>query len=89
MSDIMHRLRQMADAFESEHAPPNLVLHLRAAADEIERLTARVAKLEGALEEAARVADDYRHLIAKDDDHCGSVIAAAIRGMKSSPSSGS
>jgi hypothetical protein len=37
MSDIMDRLRQMADLFEAQHAPHNMVLHLRAAADEIER----------------------------------------------------
>jgi cytochrome c551/c552 len=39
------------------------------------------AAIDLVLKEAAKVADDYRHLIAKDDDHCGSVIAAAIRGM--------
>lgn len=40
MSDIMDRLRQMADLFEAQQAPHNMVLHLRAAADEIERLRA-------------------------------------------------
>jgi hypothetical protein len=40
MSSISDRLREMADLFEAQHAPHNLVLHLRAGADEIERLRA-------------------------------------------------
>ena len=40
MSDIVDRLRDFADLFEVQHAPGNLVLHMRAAADEIERLRA-------------------------------------------------
>jgi len=34
-----------------------------------------------ALEEAAKVAEDYRKTIARDHDHCGIVIAAAIRAL--------
>jgi hypothetical protein len=40
MSDIVERLRGFADVFEAQQAPHNLVLHVRAAADEIERLRA-------------------------------------------------
>lgn len=40
MSDVKDRLRQMADLFEAQQEPHNMVLHLRAAADEIERLRA-------------------------------------------------
>lgn len=40
MSDIVERLRGDADVFELAHAPHHLVLHMRAAADEIERLRA-------------------------------------------------
>lgn len=40
MSDIVERLRDTADAFELAHAPHHLVLHFRAAADEITRLRA-------------------------------------------------
>jgi hypothetical protein len=40
MSSICDRLREMADLFEAQQAPHNLVLHLRAGADEIERLRA-------------------------------------------------
>lgn len=40
MSDIVDRLRGLADLFEAQQAPHNLVLHVRAAADEIERLRA-------------------------------------------------
>lgn len=42
MSSIMDRLRQMADLFEAQHAPHNMVLHIRAAADEIARLRERL-----------------------------------------------
>ena len=38
MSDIMERLRGLADLFEAGDAPRHVVLHMRAAADEIERL---------------------------------------------------
>ena len=40
MADIVERLRGFADLFEAQHAPGNLVLHMRAGADEIERLRA-------------------------------------------------
>lgn len=55
MSDIMDRLRQMADLFEAQQAPHNMVLHLRAAADEIERLRAENKKLRNALKKIAKV----------------------------------
>lgn len=45
MSDIVDRLRGFADLFEAQHAPHNLVLHLRAGADEIERKNAEIASL--------------------------------------------
>jgi len=40
MSNLVERLRDTADAFELAHAPHHLVLYMRAAADEIERLRA-------------------------------------------------
>ena len=40
MSDIVERLRGLADLFEAGDAPRHLVLHMRAGADEIERLRA-------------------------------------------------
>jgi len=40
MSDVMERLRSLADLFEAADAPRHLVLHVRAGADEIERLRA-------------------------------------------------
>ena len=42
MSDIMERLRGLADLFEAGDAPRHVVLHMRAAADEIERLRDRL-----------------------------------------------
>ena len=40
-----------------------------------------LAAIAVALEEAARVADDYYSKMARHHDYCGSVIAAAIRAM--------
>lgn len=40
MSDIAERLRGLADLFEAGDAPRHIVLHMRAGADEIERLRA-------------------------------------------------
>ena len=45
MADIVDRLRGFADLFEAQHAPGNLVLHMRAGADEIERKKAEIASL--------------------------------------------
>ena len=45
MADIVERLRGFADLFEAQHAPGNLVLHMRAGADEIERKKAEIASL--------------------------------------------
>lgn len=45
MADIVDRLRGFADLFEAQHAPGNLVLHVRAGADEIERKNAEIASL--------------------------------------------
>ena len=45
MADIVERLRGFADLFEAQHAPGNLVLHMRAGADEIERHKAEIASL--------------------------------------------
>ena len=42
MSDIMERLRGLADLFEAGDAPRHVVLHMRAGADEIERLRDRL-----------------------------------------------
>lgn len=81
MSDIMDRLRQMADLFEAQQAPHNMVLHLRAAADEIERLRA-------ALEEAAQIAErkaaalsQYRDTHAAVQAATAEDIAAEIRAL--------
>ena len=40
MANIVDRLREMADLFEAQCVPHNEVLHLRAAANEIEQLRA-------------------------------------------------
>ena len=45
MSDIMERLRGLADLFEAGDAPRHVVLHMRAGADEIERKKAEIASL--------------------------------------------
>ena len=42
MADIVERLRGLADVFEAQQATHNLVLHMRAGADEIERLRTRL-----------------------------------------------
>ena len=42
MSDIMERLRGLADLFEAGDAPRHVVMHMRAGADEIERLRGRL-----------------------------------------------
>ena len=42
MTDIVERLRATADMFELADAPHHVVLHMRAAADEIERLRSMV-----------------------------------------------
>ena len=52
MADIVERLRELADVFEAQQAPHNLVLHLRAGADEIERKKAEIASLLNALADA-------------------------------------
>ena len=41
MSDIVERLRGLADLFEAGDAPRHVVLHMRAGADEIKRLRER------------------------------------------------
>lgn len=81
MSDIMDRLRQMADLFEARQAPHHMVRHLRAAADEIERLRA-------ALEEAAQIAErkaaalsPYRDTHAAVQAAIAEDIAAEIRAL--------
>jgi len=38
MSDVAERLRELADLFEAGDAPRHVVLHMRAGADEIQRL---------------------------------------------------
>ena len=38
MTDIAERLRELADLFEQGDAPRHVVLHMRAGADEIDRL---------------------------------------------------
>ena len=45
MSDIMERLRGLADLFEAGDAPRHVVLHMRAGADEIERLRAALERM--------------------------------------------
>jgi len=68
MSSIVDRLRQMADLFEAQHSPHNLVLYLRAAADEIERLRAggcaRDQSTTQYCAEAARLAEENKKLRA-------------------------
>jgi predicted phage gp36 major capsid-like protein len=59
MSNIAERLRELADLFEQGDAPRHVVLHMRAGADEIERLRAATDLVRAeTLEEAARVADE-------------------------------
>ena len=45
MSDIVERLRGLADLFEAGDAPRHVVLHMRAGADEIERLRAALERM--------------------------------------------
>ena len=45
MTDIVQTLRSLADEAESQQAPHNYVLHLRAGADEIERLRAALMEI--------------------------------------------
>ena len=45
MSDIMERLRGLADLFEAGDAPRHVVMHMRAGADEIERLRAALEEI--------------------------------------------
>ena len=47
MSDIVERLRGLADLFEAGDAPRHVVLHMRAGADEIERLRAALREILG------------------------------------------
>ena len=42
MSDIVHWLRKLAALVEAGHAPQHVVMHMRAGADEIERLRGRL-----------------------------------------------
>lgn len=57
MSDIAERLRGLADLFEAGDAPRHLVLHMRAGADEIERLRAGgCARDQGTTQYCAEVA---------------------------------
>ena len=62
MADTAQRLRDTAAAFELAHAPHHVVLHMRAAADEIERLRAGgCARDQGTTQycaEAARLVDE-------------------------------
>ena len=80
MSDIVERLRGLADLFEAGDAPRHVVLHMRAAADEIERLRA-------ALEEAAKVAENASFQFTQNTPRSVEVvdvrhtIAAAIRAL--------
>lgn len=69
MTDIVERLRETADLSEAQQAPHNMVLHLRAAADEITRLTAEVERLRAALEEIKHWTPHYGRVAA--------IIAAA------------
>lgn len=69
MTDIAQTLRNLADGAELQQAPHNYILHLRAGADEIERLRsgigetlleredarAEVERLRAALEQIANV----------------------------------
>ena len=91
MSDIAERLRELADLFEQGDAPRHVVLHMRAGADEIERLRAATDLVRAeTLEEAARVADGYegKGMDGGYDSHLEDAfrtrreIAAAIRALK-------
>lgn len=66
MTDIIDRLRGLADVFEAQQAPHNLVLHMRAGADEIARLRAGgCARDQGTTQycaEAARLAAENERL---------------------------
>lgn len=69
MSDIAERLRSLADLFEAGDAPRHVVLHMRAGADEIERLRAGgCARDQGTTQycaEAARLAAENERLRAR------------------------
>lgn len=45
MIDVVERLRSTAEMFELAHAPRHTVLHMQAAADEIERLRAALNEI--------------------------------------------
>ena len=92
MADIVERLRDTADAFELAHAPHHLVLHFRAAADEITRLRAGgCARDQGTTQycaEAARLAAENERLraaledviVCSDYDTAVAVARAALGG---------
>jgi len=68
MADIVERLRGLADLFEAGDAPRHLVLHMRAGADEIDRLRAGgCARDQGTTQycaEAAKLAAENERLRA-------------------------
>jgi chromosome segregation ATPase len=87
MADIVERLRGFADMFEAQHAPGNLVLHLRAGADEIERKKAEIASLLNALAdertECMRLRADLRLAVMSDGEECKALSQEVERLVKS------
>lgn len=59
MTDIVERLRLYARHFEDLHAPQNVTIGMREAADEIERLRAALKDARVSLEGWADYASDY------------------------------
>ena len=83
MSDIVERLRGLADLFEAGDAPRHVVLHMRAGADEIERLRAALreayevyAGSDGFIPETA--GEGYQQQIIRQMVNC---ISAALGGV--------
>lgn len=88
MSDILDCLREMADLFEAQQAPHNMVLHLRAGADEIARLRAGgCARDQGVTQycaEAARLAAENERLRAalREVRGCAYMVHGADRALQ-------
>ena len=81
MSDIMTRLRELADLFEAGDAPRHVALHMRAGADEIERLRAGgCARNQGTTQfcaEAAAKISIIRRLTLKEEHWRGALLNIA------------
>ena len=81
MSDDLVQRVARAIAVEVRTVTESDVRAFELTREEYAALALALAAIAVALEEAARVADDYYSKMARHHDYCGSVIAAAIRAM--------